>query len=447
MKVIVFIGLILITFPFLAQQNVLIQGRVTDAATTEGISECLVQISGTNLRVKTDIQGNYQIRCKSCSDSTSIVFNHLNYFQESRSLGSAVSDDNHYILNVQLQFTSYILNEVNISNAPDTIWGDEKLNVADFAFMNNRLMLLTYDHELRWKKQHESHTTLFEDCQLILLDSADHEISRCHVPDIAIKFYTKYLGEVFLQCRNSLYYVWFDEDKIRLEELPYEEFKQNYEPVIDTTYSYNYLSNYSESFPEFYYMRNTKGDSLVYRFRRVLDEQMMEIFRSEYKYLDPRDKLEAFRYELKTGIDKEIVGGYMSGFANSIYYHPLNAPMFLQDDTLTMFDHHHDQLIRFNKIGEPIDSAQIRYHLIKKPFKWSEKVLRDKETRKFYTYFMANGMTDIMQINVESGTTGKATRLTYPHIEKIRIRNGWAYYVYRPFESLQTRFLYRERIY
>ncbi|MBL0315191.1 MAG: hypothetical protein IPP69_05175 [Flavobacteriales bacterium] len=52
----------------------------------------------------------------------------------------------------------------------------------------------------------------------------------------------------------------------------------------------------------------------------------------------------------------------------------------------------------------------------------------------------------MISINTSNGATGKATRLTHPYVEKIRMRNGWIYYVYRPFESLQTRYLYRERI-
>lgn len=446
MKPALLICLLLGALNGLSQTIMTISGKVTDMSNTEGIPDCLVQVNGTNIRVKTNEAGEYSLQCKSCTDTTSITFTRMNYFDEVRTLSTAKKTVQEYRLNVQMQFTSYILNEVNISNRPDTVWGDEKLNVADFAFIKSDLLLLTYDHELRWKKQHESHTTLFEDCQLILLDSNEKEITRCEVPDIAIRFYTKYLGEVFLQCRNALYYVWFDGKKIFLEELPYEQFRENYEPVIDTSAQFNYLSNYSESFPEFYYMRNTKGDTALYRFRRIIDEQMMEIFRSEYKYLDPRDKLEAFRYELKTGIDKEIVGGYMSGFAKSIYYHPLNVPMFLNDDTLTMFDHHHNRIVRFNAIGQAIDSAEIRYHLMKKPYKWGERIIRDQTTRKFYTYFQTSGLTDVISINTSNGATGKATRLTHPYVEKIRMRNGWIYYVYRPFESLQTRYLYRERI-
>jgi hypothetical protein len=356
-----------------SQNEINIHGQVTDAATNDPVEDCLVFISGTNLKTKTNQLGEYSLPCKSCSDTTTVTFIRMSYFDEVIPISKGITQGKRLKLDVALQYSSYVLNPVNITNAPDTVWGDDQLNVADFAFVKNNLLLLTYDHELRWKKQSESKTTLFEDCQLILLDENEKELTRCKIPGIAIRFYTKYLGEVFLQCREALYYVWFDEKVIHLEELSYDQFKENYEPVIDTSTAFNYLSNYSESFPEFYYMKHEKGDTAVYRFRRIIDEQMMEIFRSEYKYLDPRDKLEAFRYELRTGIDKEIVGGYMSGFANSIYYQPLNAPMFLMNDTLTLFDHHHNKIIRFDHEGDPIDSVSIKYHLMKKPHKWGGK--------------------------------------------------------------------------
>ena len=38
------------------------------------------------------------------------------------------------------------------------------------------------------------------------------------------------------------------------------------------------------------------------------------------------------------------------------------------------------------------------------------------------------------------------SRITYEYPEKLQVYGGYAYYIYRPFESLQKKSIYRERV-
>ena len=51
-----------------------------------------------------------------------------------------------------------------------------------------------------------------------------------------------------------------------------------------------------------------------------------------------------------------------------------------------------------------------------------------------------------VQIKYRTGLIGKTTKLKFRFIENIKIEKGYVYYIYRPFESSQKRFLYKEKL-
>ena len=52
----------------------------------------------------------------------------------------------------------------------------------------------------------------------------------------------------------------------------------------------------------------------------------------------------------------------------------------------------------------------------------------------------------LKHINSRTGEVTTANKLFFPYAEKIKVKDGYAWYVYRPFESLQARFLYKEKL-
>jgi hypothetical protein len=49
-------------------------------------------------------------------------------------------------------------------------------------------------------------------------------------------------------------------------------------------------------------------------------------------------------------------------------------------------------------------------------------------------------------IDLKTGNITEKVRLEFRYIDKIAIQNNFVYYVYRPFESTQKKFLYKERL-
>jgi hypothetical protein len=271
------------------------------------------------------------------------------------------------------------------------------------------------------------------------------EIARLPLEFECKSLYTDYFSDVFLFARKGIYAVIPDSTGIRLDEVEQSLFDEYVRPVVDSLDNKLILSSFDPSFPAFEYASFDRKDSTYSRIRYLIDEQMMEMFRSEFKYLHPRDKLAAFRYEVKHGIDKEIVAAYMSGFQNSPYYEPLNVPLLVSRDTLLIFDHSHDKLIRFNGFGEAADSSEISYHKLKQ-HKWSGKLFSDELSGDIYTLHERAGKNYLLRLNRKNGSAEGTFELYFKYVTNIAVRNGVVYYIYRPFESAQKKFLYSERI-
>jgi glutathione peroxidase-family protein len=49
-------------------------------------------------------------------------------------------------------------------------------------------------------------------------------------------------------------------------------------------------------------------------------------------------------------------------------------------------------------------------------------------------------------VDFKTGEISEKVKLHYKYVEKIRVHNNKIFYIYRPFESIQKRFLYKEKL-
>jgi hypothetical protein len=422
-----------------------LSGMVMDSLSGKPVEGCHVEVISAPCSDISDQAGRFEINCLTERTEYKITISGLNYRKKEISVQPTQGGKTEEIT-IYIAFESMLLPDISIDGKPAVVWKDNLLNVADIAFIGDQMLLLAYSSEERWKRQEESKTTLYRGCHLILLDENEQEVTRISIPEVAIGLYTKYPGEIFLIGRHKKYYISIEDRHLELLSLSDEDFSNGVKPIAAQNGEQLCVSNYEEDFPEFGYSILDRESSLYTPVRTIVHEHQMEMFRSEYKYLAPKDKLEAFRFEVNTGIDKEIVAGYMSGYANSIYYEPINAPLFDQDNQLHIFDHVHGMIYSHDWTGTPADSVLITYHHTRRPEKWSEQIYSDKITGRFYTTIVRSGRTFITEIDRTSGQCGPKQQLYYQYIDKVTVHRGRVYYIYRPFESSQNRYLYSEKL-
>ena len=149
----------------------------------------------------------------------------------------------------------------------------------------------------------------------------------------------------------------------------------------------------------------------------------------------------AMDLEIETGIDREIIAGYMTEFHRDPYFDAPYAPLFVVNDTLCVFDHFKERVRRFTKELRPIDEVPITYHQDRD---WRSCLLLDQATGAVYAVFARGVKAWLRRVDTSTGDLGPVQAMTFRFPEDIQVHDGYIYYVYRPFGSLQRRTLYRE---
>ena|ERR1051326_6135277 len=328
------------------------------------------------------------------------------------------------------------LDPVNISaiQKPDTVVGSNAFFIQDFEFAGNNLLLLTTDR--------------FSDAWSVqLADTTQKIILKCTIPvtDV-LRLYKDFLGYINVICMEEIYRVKISEGRMILQQLPKKDFEWMIRPCIDTIRQDIYFSNYRDDYPSFSYFIFNRDDSTKVFVRSVVDKDLQLEYQFEYEFLKPKDKLYARKVAQEGGYDKHDVAAVMTDFAHSTWFTPLYAPMFVIRDTVLIFDHYSDKIYKYDAKNKLIDSVKISYHHPEKWREWRRQLLKDDKTSLVYGVFLKGGYTYLKGINTYSGNIESVSRMSFQFIDKIKVKDGYAYYVYRPFGSLQTKFLYRERL-
>ena len=306
--------------------------------------------------------------------------------------------------------------------------------MEDYSFLpENRLLLLTYEK------------TLEKQAKLLLADSDREIISTYTVPHEAIYLYTDYDANNYVVCEANIYKINIRNDEIHLLPIELDDFYGFHHRVIDTIGSKYYYSNYNELYPAVKFYVTQRNDTAHTELYEVKDDFMMELYRAQYKYVSGRDKLWAYRKEQATGIDKEIWIGANS-FTHDILYKPVYAPLFIINDTVLIFDQYKNKILKFDEFNDSVGEYFMNYHQAPKGEKWEQPIIKDKLEELIYAIYNGGGYTYVRQLKYRTGIIGKTTKLKFRFIENIKIENGYVYYIYRPFETSQKRFLYREKL-
>ncbi|MEW6469837.1 MAG: hypothetical protein AB1458_12995 [Bacteroidota bacterium] len=416
--------------------KVIIQGTVRDFESQKPVEDALV--TAGNLTAKTNIKGRFYLSVQKEQD-IHLKLTCISYYPASRLITATelqVKDTLKVLITMKKSLTSIPTVDITPGAKPDTVIGNNNYFVEDFEFWGGNLVLLTYNRHDDLKKS-----------KIVLATENKQELSSLAVPGEAEQLFKDFLGYVNVICKNAVYRIKLTDNQLVLAQISKEDFEYLIMPCVDTIGPCILFSDYRDDYPEFTYYTFNKLDSTAAALKKITDVPLSQLYSFEYEYLKPKEKLYARQVEQETGIDKRQVAAYMTGFTKSRYFTPLYAPLFVVRDTVLVFDHYTDRLYKYDLNAKAVDSVKISYHRPEKWKEWRRQLLKDEVTESIYGLFLKNGFYYLKEISTATGEIAGVSKLSFPYVQKIRIRNGYAYYVYRPFESLQTKFLYREKIF
>ncbi|TAF85596.1 MAG: hypothetical protein EAZ48_06300 [Flavobacteriia bacterium] len=318
-------------------------------------------------------------------------------------------------------------------NKPDTVFASKTYSVADFELdADGTLILLTYEKNL----QKDAQLQVYKDRSTAAVLS---------IPERAQVLKRDFRGNIHVLTAESVFGLEAIDSNYTLVNIPKDYFFKYLVPIVDSSQTRLFYSNYNDIYPAFEYGSVDQLDSTYKTLLQIQDDLMMELYRSEYKWVDVRTKLWAKNLENQTGIDAEIYVG-AAYFTQSLYYEPVYAPLFLVRDTIYIFDYPKDMLRVFLSDGTAVRTIPIFHHYQARQSGFQRNLQQDRQTGKIYAVFEQEGHCYVGLIDLQTGMITQKVKLSFRYVEKVRVHNNEVYFIYRPFESTQKKFLYKQKL-
>ncbi|MEX1188328.1 MAG: hypothetical protein WED33_03655 [Bacteroidia bacterium] len=308
---------------------------------------------------------------------------------------------------------------------PETVISSPQWMIKDFIFQGEDLLLLTWDKNPK-------------KCFLRRMDAKNNELASIPMNDEALGFFEDVFHQVFLETRESVFYV-SSIPGIHLEKINEEVFYSLIRTTVAKSDSSLISSTWHPKTPEFQYL--IKNNGVLDTLSEIRNKHLYDLYYSEYRFLPFSVQCSVKRRCRETGESKYDVAAHVTGFTESLWWHELYSPLINIRDSFYLADHYQDSLFVFDLNGKKIRSTEIDFHKAKG---YDQEVLYDEFTTTWYARNFRNGVTRLIPLDFLGNQSGEPIVLTYKYVEKIKLHQGKAYYLYRPFESLQNTFIYSE---
>jgi hypothetical protein len=424
-------------------QSLVLSGVVLDSETNQSLSGAHISIPGTVEGTVSDAEGRFSLNVRSGVD-VQLRVSYTGYTDLKRKvLAKEVATGE--VLLLRLARGTILLDptEVRARIAPEVVFQRPDLHVGGYLANGDGLWVLAYSKPQLWHAQADAGQRVMRAARLVLLDTLLREMASIALPDDARAMHSDHGGRPVVEGAREGWIARRDGDALTLGRIDRETLREAVLPWTDSLGGRLLGNNRNDAFPAFeHFARDlrTNKDQLLCT---VQDDFMIELFRSQYKYMSGPDKVIAMDLEIETGIDREIIAGFMTGFHKDLYFKVPYAPLFVVRDTLCVFDHAKERIRRFLADGTAVAEIPMRHASERY---WSNTLIQDQRGGQVYALFRQGPRAWLRAIDARDGSIGDLRKLMHPFPEDVRVHEGHAYYVYRPHGSTQKRTLYRERL-
>ncbi len=426
----------------LAQPSRAFQGVVRDAVTGKPLPDVHISLVETSSGAVSKKDGSFQLDVPT-GRPFELLVTLVGYAPLNRTIpdsGGPRSEPIVFLLTRQ----AIQLPEVDIARpAPEVVYQRTDLHVGDHFINDEGVWVLTYEKPRLWHPEGEAGRQVYRDARLHLLDTLFVERCSIRLPTEVVRLRHDHAQRTIVEGVGKAWYVQVQKDELALQAMDLPTLNDRVLPWTDSINGTLLGSNFSVTYPAFDHFAFDPSDNTTHAICAVEDERLMELFRSQYKYMSGADKVIAMDLGLETGIDPEIIAGYMTAFYNDPYFDPPYAPLFVVRDTLCVFDHYRERIRRFLPDRTAVDEIPITHQ---RERTWRTRLIQDPTDGTVYAFHSKNLHTWVRSIDPTTGQQGPIRMLDHPFPEDVQLHGGHAYYIYRPYGSLQHRTLYRQAV-
>ena len=434
MRYFIFSLFIFLSISAFGQKNIFVRGTIIDSETKQPIALAHIKIHNQNIITKTDEQGAFNMYFYA-QKRTTLVISHTSY-QTTYEVVNAEKDTLNLTINLEKKTVELTTFTVEDNSKPIAVFKSVEISIADYEFSKDNFIFIAYEKNPA------------KDSKLYLVDKQQTILATHFIPCEPVELYTDYLGNINLICKKAIYRIEIsNQNQITLYKLPLEDFYQLIKPVIDTLGKSIIFSDFLQQFPRFkYYAFNTE-DTTMSIIKEVVHKDMDWQYQYEYYDLNNAEKQFAKRMAKKyKDYDKHDIAAAMTGFANNFMYEEVYAPLFIINDTIHIFDHYENEIAKFIYDTVPTTNVAIDYHIQQNGSKWKKQLFMDELNGDIYALFLKQGYFILKKINTQTGSVISETKLQHQFVSKIKIKEGYVYYTYKPQQTLQKKFLFKEKL-
>lgn len=309
------------------------------------------------------------------------------------------------------------IEEITISSRKKKkiVFKDPKYYIVDFSISDTNAFLLM---------KNLGRYYLYE------LDKDMQFINKLRIKLNANSLFQDCFGNTHLVTRDSVYFILNDTYGLFLTETqPRKEFMEAMEKCVGGTSDKIVLEQKTllDGFQTFYTMDiDSNYKQIIYEIN-----DSTRVNRAKNELIPPMEGISEVRVKKRS--------------RSKIFIKPQKYnPLFIVEDTLFVFNHYEGRMDQLDDRGNTHTSLKINHH---RKRGWKKLIYSDLTRKRFYAVWMKNGAQHLIGLALndeEQNFSAKITKHAYP--EKVIIRNGYAYYTYKPNVDANLNVLYRQKL-
>jgi hypothetical protein len=312
--------------------------------------------------------------------------------------------------------------------------------LRDYTFMNDTLLILSYMNSQSGPSRDDK---VYRNCALSFFDYGEL-VERIILPDNVNRIRTDVRGGIYLVGGSFCKYLNRRDNQLKVEDFDYEVFKQQVDPIFgagDNAYYYKEFFDVIPMISIVEYDFTTKESRIV---KFIKNREYFRFINKDFAMLSPPEKKMAVELEEETNLNQRLFAPYLRSF-----YLDRNTALpwvkgFVEGDSLLVFDYQNRHVYIENVKNGQVDSLGIYQFDIDK-----EKLLdiiRAEGSQAYYVLHDRAGVRYLRRLDIKTMALGRPFQLFYPFVRRIRIIDGYVYYLHTPPKEIGEKLLLREKL-
>ncbi len=432
-KTILLFSLFITNFISVAQDKITIVGKTITSNNTILVNTSVLDIKTKN-GTKTNNNGYFTLTI--LKKNTSIQFSYIgynNYIKEitQKEIEKAENDTIYITIELTLKTTNLSDFQVNAENI-QLAYKEKHISIIDYDFHPKGLILL-----LSFNKEYK----------LRLVDNESNIISDISIPKNPQKIFKDCLNESHILYKDSSFQIYETKEELRLMEgLDIDIFNRIMVSCVTSSPNNLFFESYGEHNKSIIYYSINKEKPQKKWLATISDNESLITTKRYYK-----------KAMIQSAKAVNLMGGHYwkanrrarDAHESRIFYRdivnkPTYNPLFKIKDSIFIFDHVNDSVYVYDKELKIKRTFSIKYHYQKD---WKKELITDYSNLEIYSQIVKGSSTSLLQINTFNGEIISEHKLErHIFINNIKIREGFAYYLFKDIYDRSIQRVYKQRL-